>query len=173
MSPNHISTPSQDLQQQLRETREQLLSQDLYLGSPSFREKAHVVWRDWGRGNHLVIAEDGPPTEGKLATLLAVVQITSDDFWMMPCGMWKGKTKACKSFADMKLTCTGYSSGEKIFQDDYDVILDNLRWLMEKTETPGINNKRGVLLCQGHCQKIRFRHILFEVIDNDIGNDNI
>ena len=146
MFPDNIPTPSQCLQQKLEETHECLLHHHLYLGSSAFHDKAHVTWDHWGRGNGLLIENNTPPTERKLATLSAVVRITTEDFWMVPCGMWKGPTKACPTFADMKLTCTGDSSGEQIFKDDYDVAIDNLRWLMEKTETPGVDNKRGVLL---------------------------
>lgn len=104
-----------------------------------------------------------PPPEPEHALLSAVVQITHEDFWMMSCGRWKGPTTVCGRFADVKLTCTGAAPNDSVFRRDFRTVLANLNHLMAASST-GFTLKKGLVVpSRGATQKIRFRHVLFEV----------
>jgi hypothetical protein len=45
--------------------------------------------------------------------------IPSEDYWLMPCGMWKGPTVVVKSLADVKLTCTMEDSKHEVLAGDF------------------------------------------------------
>ncbi|KAJ3511696.1 hypothetical protein NLJ89_g3949 [Agrocybe chaxingu] len=178
--------------QKMDEVRAIMLESGTYLGDVKFREKGILTWERIGRDDCLVtkqsveacnvahkeyvsslvephdadVAQDGPPSgpnlEHDMVELSIVVKITPEDFWMVSCGMWKGPTSMCQSFADMKLTCTGIAPDDGIFRDDFKTVLDNLGWVMKQKETPDHPEKRGLLIPRGTSSKIKFRHVLFE-----------
>jgi hypothetical protein len=74
-------------------------------------------------------ANSSPSEEHDITThtiVSAVLQITLEDFWMMPCGMWKGPNQFLSSLADIKLTCTGWHPKHEVFANDFDIVMTNL-----------------------------------------------
>jgi len=161
--------------------REKLLDGGLYLGDPGLKHEL-VVWRRVGNDNCLVTkestdavdtvhaasesveADSGIPHPGPSlspAILSIVIHITSDDFWMTPCGNWKGPTSFCEKMSDMKLSCTGKSPLDPPFSNDYTTALKNLSKLTDVTAK--FKTKRGLFWERNGERKIKFRHVLFEV----------
>jgi hypothetical protein len=179
-------TPSERLRSLLQETRQQLVEEGGYMGDRQLMTQNTVVWRRIGRGHCLVTKEWAETTaeahtriasqqteeeenfeEGPdMATLSAVVKITTEDFWMMSCGMWKGPSEMTPSFQDIKLTCTGGIPDDEVFCADYKTVLDNARRLMTEVESNSFDGKRGFLITRGNTHKLKFRHVLFEVRTN-------
>ena len=170
-----------DQRAMLDATRERLLDKDLYLGDSTFKHEA-VLWRRIGNDDCLVIEESADAVDNvhtasekveldskvslpypnlRPAILSMVVHITSDDFWMTPCGNWKGATSSCEKMLDMKLSCTGNSPRDPPFSDDYTTALKNLSKL---TDVPArFKTKRGLFWERNGEQRIKFCHVLFEV----------
>jgi hypothetical protein len=165
-------------------TRDGLLNSGLYLGDENF-EIDQVVWKRIGFDNCLVTKSSAdavdaanaatdttftPEEDSKLpftpeydlAILSAVVHITNDDFFMTPCGYWRGPTQFCRNFSDIKLNCTGKSPSETPFRKDFPTLLANLTAVADLSWR--FTNKKGLFVERppGH-RKIKFRHVLFEV----------
>jgi hypothetical protein len=85
-----------------------------------------------------------PTLEYNLAVLSAVVHISDDDFWMTPCGNWKGASQYCPNFSDLKLTCTGKSPSEMSFHEDFPAVIANLTALANLSAK--FKNKKGLFV---------------------------
>ena len=78
---------------------------------------------------------------------------------MSSCGGWKGSTKFCPDFQDLKLTCTSHTPTEQPFDNDFSTTMKNLNNITKITNH--FDQQRG-LIVDNKC-KIKFQHVLFEV----------
>lgn len=183
-TPSH--SPATNVRRaKLDAAREKLLDGGLYLGDTKLKHEV-VVWKRVGNDDCLVTKESAdlvdefhtagaaaaqenaedlettiPEPNLSPAIFSMAIHITSDDFWMTPCGNWKGPTSFCEKFSDMKLSCTGISPLDPPFSDDYTIALKNLLKLTE--ECAKFKSKRGLFWERNGERKIKFRHVLFEV----------
>ena len=161
-------------------TRDGLFKSGLYLGDENL-DIDRVIWRHIDTGNCLVtktsanavdaayaalrrdatLEEDSPIPEYDLAVLSAVVHISDEDFWLKPCGYWRGPRPFCQKFEDLKLTCTGKSPSGTPFSKDFPTVLANLTALTNLSAE--YSKKRGLFVENPLERKIKFRHVLFEV----------
>lgn len=176
------STPvsaSQFITEKMRNTRDALLTDGIYLGTADIANKVKWVRVDNGdilvtattadtmehaQTDHAADPDENPLPDVPPAILSAVVLITEDDFWMTSCGMWKGSTSACPTFADVKPTCTGGAPNHEVFTNDFRTVCGNVTAIMEQGRTAGFSNIKGIKVNGADGKtKLKFRHILFEV----------
>ena len=67
---------------------------------------------------------------------------------MIPDASWRGATKVCKNFADVKPSCTGEKTLFEVLSKDFDVAIANLKWFQDQTAMHGFHVKKGLLV--GH-----------------------
>ncbi|KAG5634481.1 hypothetical protein H0H81_001803 [Sphagnurus paluster] len=161
-------TPAEFLQNRFSVTRENLIAERLYISDVAFRDtiKEKLTWARVRHEETLVTkaslealqaaqkAAQETDVEGStpphippldVVNLSIVVEITTEDFWMTSCGLWKGPNRGCNAFSDMKLTCTGAKPTHAVFSPDYPTAIGNLKYLMDIAATEGFNNKKGLL----------------------------
>ncbi|KAJ7187070.1 hypothetical protein C8R46DRAFT_1207045 [Mycena filopes] len=170
--------------------RDNLRRHPYYLGGDDVLER--VIWKKIGNDNTLVAAdeaaayddavqsatEDGNdnPTVADLdpATFTLVASIDPDDFWLTPCGFWKGPTLYTASLADLKLSCRLVAPEDAAFEADFKTVLKNVERLMGRAATGG-NMKQGILGGKaGTKPGLKLRHVVFEAnssgdMDDDPG----
>jgi len=99
---------------------------------------------------------------GESVSLSLLVQLTEEDFWMMPDGYWRGGSAGARKFSDVKLTCTGAAIGEDPLAADFDNALHTLEYIMDSAKSTGATQE-GVIKATDQGPKLRFRHQLFQV----------
>jgi hypothetical protein len=177
-----LSFVTDSLSEKLQNARDALMSDDakgIYLGSSGVLEK--LTWERCGRADRIVTAEtaalireqhkahasdpDAPvPPPPDAAILSAVIFIPEEDYWLTSCGMWKEPTIVAETFADVKPTCTGGTPEHPVFSGDFRKVLENVAGLIEKGRTQGVKAAKGVLVKSSTgLERIKFRHVLFEV----------
>jgi hypothetical protein len=150
----------------LKEVRKIAQSQpsDFYMGSASVRDK--LTWFKDGRRQLLVaksaVAKAALDDEVPCAILSAIVYITKRDCWLMPDAGWTKATSFGKKFADAKLTCTGCAPADSDLKQDFDVVISNLVYFMNRIQTQGAEQVR-IFVQHLAGDKIKFRHSPFIV----------
>ncbi|KAJ7141097.1 hypothetical protein C8R44DRAFT_762714 [Mycena epipterygia] len=158
--------------------------------------KENIIWRRVGRSDILVtkesaitydkaIAEEAAEggAEGDTgsdqgafnkpelepAALTFVATISPDDFWLTPCGYWKGPSRYVPTLADLKLNCRLVAPTEP-FAEDFKTVVKNLKSLIADIEIKG-NDKQGIFDKESAIDRIRVRHVVFEPLgdDDDLG----
>ena len=172
--------------QQLTICRNELKDTGLYLGDPSTDIREIVEWKRFGRCQQLVtkiIGNNDNETCGSnmkdiqhapastiphstQAILHAIVTISANDCFLTPCGSWRGPTATAKSFTDAKLSFRGEDPNQDTIRKDFEMVIQNAKRLMDDVATENVQRK-GFLNFIGTKGGLRFRHVLFEVSDND------
>ena len=181
---SHVSSSSDIKHNKFNTAHVNLLTSGLYLGNNHFKID-DVTWQQIGFNTCLITkesaiarnasntmlgemasAEDTTQTvtgDYELAVLLAIIQISDQDFWMMPDGNWRGPNQYCPTFADLKLTCTGKTLTSTPFEEDFMTVLTNVTTLMNLSARFGM--QRGLFIKQPPERKIKFCHVLFKIGD--------
>ncbi|KAJ6631970.1 hypothetical protein B0H10DRAFT_1937705 [Mycena sp. CBHHK59/15] len=116
--------------------------------------------------DHADAVIDEPTVEGVALSL--ITKISPSDFWLTPCGYWKGPTTYTPKFADLKLSCRLITPEEPTLAADFNAAQKNLLSLMKKIEMQGYNSKVGVLDLSK--AGIKLRHVVFE--EKRAGNED-
>jgi len=156
--------------------RKRLVETGFYLGDISFQDNVHWV-RD-GRADRLVVRPvqpsgdagehlpSPPPDDSSfdLAPISAVIQIDSNDYWLMADANYRAPMEICPDFAIIKPSCIGHMPDTAPFTADWGNVTDNLCWLQDGIATPNFTMKQGLFTTAGPCgPRFKMRHILFEV----------
>ena len=171
-TPNAATKEDDEMKSHLAIWRTALIASGQYLG---VRQTVHAVqWMRDGQTLRLiacnsdairpgpvpVIRQVGGDT-GESVSLSLLVQLTEDDFWMMPDAFWRGPAGGACKFADIKLTCTGAPVQHAPLPDDFDTALHMLEELMDAAKSNAI--REGVIKSNHGMFKLRFRHQPFHV----------
>jgi len=153
--------------------RTALVASGLYLGVPQTVDA--VQWMRDGRTLRLVARNPDGVTPGTVPvirqiygeagesiSLSLLVQITEDDFWMMPDGFWRSGSGGARKFSDVKLTCTGAAVDNHPLPADFNNALHTLEHIMDGAKSTGATQE-GVIKTTNEGPKLRFRHQLFQV----------
>ncbi|KAJ7028347.1 hypothetical protein C8F04DRAFT_1266063 [Mycena alexandri] len=159
----------------------ELKKNDCYLGGAKVLDR--VVWKKIGSDNAVVLAEDAAaydaaleeaaePENGEQPAELPeldsvvfsiVAMIATEDFWLTPCGFWKGPTAYTPAFSDLKLTCRLVAPADPVFAGDFKTVLKNIEKLMARAATAG-STKQGIFGPKESTKaSIKLRHVVFEV----------
>ncbi|KAJ6543483.1 hypothetical protein B0H10DRAFT_2203267 [Mycena sp. CBHHK59/15] len=144
----------------MREFREELIVSGNYIGNAGGIDD--LSWKRVGREDWVVIQDaaaaydmaltaaadtaagvGGESSELEPAALTVVAQIAMSNFWLTPCGYWKGPTQFTPTFADLKLNCLLEAPPAQPFANDFKNVLKDVATLMARVETPG-NTKQGI-----------------------------
>jgi hypothetical protein len=170
-------TVEERLAEKLNNARNALMEKSLYLGIASSLDK--LTWIRAGKADILVTNDDAAALgcahcAGALdgdssdlaspepAVLSAVVQIASEDFWMMSCGNWKGPTEIARAFSDVKLSCAGVAPNHEVFASDFPIVINNITSLFKLVSKPNFS-QTAMIAKTATSAKLKFRHVLFEV----------
>ena len=188
------STPSQStlptLASRLVAIRQKLLGRGMYLGHDSVRD--NVKWQRIRRADHVIDAREVPPSststetpedgsqpspstssgdEPEIATLSAIVKISSDGFYLTSDGNYRPGGKVVKRLSEVRPSCICEAPTIEPFKSDFERVLENLRWLQREAITPGFTAKIGLFPALPNCFKVR--HVLFEVCSHCIQHSPI
>ncbi|KAJ7017153.1 hypothetical protein C8F04DRAFT_1157273 [Mycena alexandri] len=108
-------------------------------------------------------SEEAPTEVPELdpALLTVVAKIASKDFWLTPCGHWKGPNNFTPTFADLKLNCRLVAHEDSVFKGDFKKVLDNVSALMAKAATSG-HSRQGVFDPKEQPKtSLKVRHVVF------------
>ncbi|KAJ7612104.1 hypothetical protein FB45DRAFT_1037032 [Roridomyces roridus] len=159
--------------------REEIRNETYYLAAPTIRDE--VVWRKIDGADTLVTrvsaeAETARPAEAesllKPAFLTAVIQMTSNKFWMDAEGGWLGPIEYVEEFSQVKLAARVAAPPPQYapFAQDFADALDNLKFMVDSVGTKGFVQK-GVLDTVGGDRGFKIRHALFERRDDTRDNE--
>ena len=158
--------------------RQRLVDTGFYLGnSCDFQTNVHWV-RD-GRADRLAVKPietkrtdspgtplpSPPPDDSfELATISAVIQIDSNDYWLTSDANYRAPTELCPDFATIKPSCVGHMPDVAPFTLDWANVVDNLSVLQDLAVTPKFTLKQGLFARTGPCgPQLKMRHVLFEI----------
>ncbi|KAG1865005.1 hypothetical protein DFJ58DRAFT_724559 [Suillus subalutaceus] len=120
-----------------------------YIGDHSFHKS--IAWCRMGKANQLVItpstSASGPATDllgPEIAVLSAVAQVSSNDYYLTADASYKGASYFWPDFATIKPSCTNERPNIESFNTDFDVVIENLKWVQDIITTDGFILKRGV-----------------------------
>ncbi|KAJ7018594.1 hypothetical protein C8F04DRAFT_1404858 [Mycena alexandri] len=95
------------------------------------------------------------------ALLSMVAKVATSDFWLTPCGHWKGPTSFTPTFADLKLNCRLVAHEDSVFKGDFKKVLDNVSALMAKAATSG-HSRQGIFDPKEQPKtSLKVRHVVF------------
>ncbi|KAM6490330.1 hypothetical protein JOM56_014307 [Amanita muscaria] len=164
--------------EQMMNARRKLLEEGTYLGAGKTENHPRVKWARMGSTDYVTFVNTDKPGasdsgEGGAhtsslsspmapppAVLTMVIQISEDNYWLTPCGMWKEPTDMANTLADVKLSCIGEVPKHDIFAPDFKNVVENLSTIRKAKFTKGYPKQVGILL-PGE-ERIKFRHVLFQ-----------
>ncbi|KAG1858505.1 hypothetical protein F4604DRAFT_1684915 [Suillus subluteus] len=164
--------------QHLQQIREHLVDSGLYLGHSAFRD--NIRWCRMGKADRLVVQNtlyvsgtNDPASESalELAIISAVMQISSNDFYLTADTGYKGPSTICLEYSSIKPSCTNEQLDIKPFKADFDVVKNNLRWLQDVATTDGFILKHGLVPPYTDGFRSKVRHVLFELLSSNKIND--
>lgn len=165
--------------------RERLVASKLYLGDTTIRD--HVEWLRDGRAHRLVVKtevtaqrieqhEAEPPTPSpadedsespplEMACVSMVGTVSDEDFYLVSDANWRPSTFA-PDFSAARATGSIGAPGPEVdpFAADHKEALENLLYLQGLVATPGFVSQKGMLVGPDSAPRVKFRHILFEVL---------
>ncbi|KAI5997899.1 hypothetical protein EDD15DRAFT_2162451 [Pisolithus albus] len=154
MSDSQPTIPT--LASRLVSIRQKLIGRGMYLGTDSVRD--NVRWQRLGRADHVV----------KIATLSAIVKISSSAFYLTSDANYRPGGKVYKHLSQVRPSCICEAPSIEPFKSDFEHVLENLRWLQQQATTAGFTARAGLFPSIPNCFKVR--HVLFEekrATDND------
>ncbi|KAG1852688.1 hypothetical protein F4604DRAFT_1686533 [Suillus subluteus] len=162
----------------LSQIRDRLVESGIYIGDRSFRKS--IAWRRMGKADRLVItpstSASGPATDlpgPEIAVLSAVAQVSSNDYYLTADAGYKGASYFWPDFATIKPSCTNERPDIEPFNTDFDVVIENLKWVQDIITTDGFILKRGVFPPYTNQYRFKVCHALFEPLDSDdLATDN-
>ncbi|PBK69805.1 hypothetical protein ARMSODRAFT_956606 [Armillaria solidipes] len=138
----------------------------IYIGNPSVLSASSLQWLPMDGGGH-VLADTSHEAPSH-AILLTVLRISAQDCWVYHDGRWMGPTAYTKSFADIRLRCSGIIPVAGVFRDDFKHVIENLEFIRNMIASPG-SKKRGALVPvqigdpgDESGLKVKFQHVLFK-----------
>ncbi|KAI6024582.1 hypothetical protein EDC04DRAFT_2723655 [Pisolithus marmoratus] len=153
--------PASTTESLLADRREQLQNSGFYLADDDIHNK--VEWICHGRSHYLAVA--GNEMQRQVADLSAIVQINSNNYWLMSdAGYCKGM-KFCQHLYDIKPSCTISEPPMNPYKTDFTAVMNNLRILTQKTSTPGYQLGQGFFFHDNATltpTRFKIRHILFK-----------
>ncbi|KAJ6518278.1 hypothetical protein C8R47DRAFT_1232444 [Mycena vitilis] len=155
----------------LKSFREELQHNPFYLGGSALTEK--VQWKRVGRED-MVVSANAAAVEGAAAdsndegdqpdpvALSIVATVSPEDFWLVPCGFWKGPTIYTPTFADLKLNCRLVAAEDPLFAADFRTGMKNVEKLTANIATEG-HSKVGLFDTKEKPKTtLKLRHVVFE-----------
>ena len=130
-----------------------------------------VEWVRDGNCHKLVLKPVAPtPDSHKVAPEMAVLSlvctISSEDFWMMANGGWKGLSAIMKMFSAVKPSCMLEAPGIDVLWDDFVTGIGNLQWVQDQITMHDVSKKQGLLVSSAAdpaATRIKIKHKPFEV----------
>jgi hypothetical protein len=161
----------------IENTRSKLIASGHYIGDPMF-PYGNYVWLRCGREERVVLKQDArdflsseqknPPPYPSHAVLSTIGLITSDQYFLTSCGMWKGARELAPDipFVDVKPSCLLTTPPGSDTRDDFVRGLQVLQRFADRVQRGRDTQIKG-LFRQGRFNesRIRLRHVLFEVKD--------
>ena len=180
-SPSEVpaapTTQHDALPLRVQSTRDDLIDTIGYLGDPNTADD--YQWMRTGRFTSLYTKADAETMKQAMSNratrqtknypspvmLTAIVRISSEDFWLNSCGMWKKPVPAARSFSDVKLSCVCDAPPHPTLINDYDAVIANLRRIISNGATTGTDDNRGVLVQDVFGgERIKLKHKLFDLL---------
>ena len=150
--------------------RRVLQKKTVYLGDLNNRN--HLTWFRSDAGDFVVkktsIDNSGENVDTKTspspARLSIIALISHRDTFLSPDGNWTEPITAAPSLADVKLSCTASMPERELVNQDFNIALDTIDTMIARIANPQFTRQsfrsRSPV---DNKQKIKFRHILFEV----------
>ena len=89
--------------------------------------------------------------------------INYDDFWLTPCGFWKGPTNVTKRLDYLKLSFHAKAPPNEFLNHNFTTIIQNAKILMDETTIGGEKSTGFLVTTKEGENPIRLRHVVFEV----------
>ncbi|KAF7354762.1 hypothetical protein MSAN_01390400 [Mycena sanguinolenta] len=167
----------------------ELSQQDFYLGRPAIAQT--LVWKKVGYTTFITSSKAAAEYDAALAEYNAAVEYAASaavsrgigpmekpqievaelilvaktsplDCWLMP-WLWTAPTEYTKTLAKMKLSCRLIAPPQAPFNQDFAVVLENVKSLMDASATKGYR-KQGIFNSKGGGHgSIQVQHTVFEL----------
>ncbi|KAI5988492.1 hypothetical protein F5J12DRAFT_898182 [Pisolithus orientalis] len=103
-----------------------------------------------------------------LAPISTIIQINSNDYWLIADANYCGPGEIWPEFAIIKLSCVVQMPNITPFTTDWANVMDNLCWLQDAIAMPKFTMKQGLFTTAGPCGPcFRLHHVLFKALDTD------
>jgi hypothetical protein len=143
--------------------------QSFYLGDPGAHR--NLTWMATEYGDVVVKNYSSSPSNStsgdhvvRLAVLLAIVELTPEDFRLSSDGYWRESTYAAPALADVVLSCTGTAAFHEELTLDFLNVVHNIDMLINESRDFDHRISSCCLLSASTLEtKVKFCHVLFQV----------
>ncbi|KAI6017223.1 hypothetical protein BKA83DRAFT_4481247 [Pisolithus microcarpus] len=111
-----------------------------------------------------------------MATLCAIIQISSNDYWLMSDGGYRKGSSICSRFCDIKPLCTVTEPSMTPVKDDFANVIKNLHAIVMKCATPGYEQGKGFFFYDNSTtnpSRFKVHHKLFEWLEHNETDKNV